>query len=271
MVNLGLAYNKRYWDTLEGQRDIEKKYTFKKIEKELTSKQLISDEGYLDWVDKSNSFVLKTTYPGLLIGTGYLHEAPDQNDAIKIGFYFDYTSGMPMIPGSSVKGVLKSYFPSTCGEISEYEQDVEKINMAKTKLISEMLGNKLSTYQDIKKLSDSIFGKSSEEEGICTQQDIFFDATIYCRGNDNKKQILGKDYITPHKNPTKNPTPISMLKILPSVEICFRFDAKDSIIQCQDGRTVKITINDKMSLFKSLLLFGGVGAKTNVGYGQFEN
>ena len=270
MVNLGLAYNKRYWDTLEGQRNSEKKYTFKEIEKILTSKQVISGEGYLDWIDKSDSFVLKTTYPGLLIGTGYLHEAPDKNDAIKMGFYFDYTSGMPMIPGSSVKGVLKSYFPSTCGEASGYEQDVQKINTAKTKLISEMLGNKLSTYQDIKELRDSIFGKSSEEEGIRTQQDIFFDAIIYCGRNENKKQILGKDYITPHKNPTKNPIPISMIKILPNVEICFRFETKDSIIKSEDGRLVKITTTDKMNLFKELLLFGGVGAKTNVGYGQFE-
>src|SRR5690554_3416875 len=50
---------------------------------------------------------LYTTYPGLLIGSGYQHESGGENE-FKIGFFFDYTTGLPQIPGSSVKGVLRS-------------------------------------------------------------------------------------------------------------------------------------------------------------------
>src|SRR5690606_9438219 len=53
---------------------------------------------------------LYTTYPGLLIGSGYQHESGGENE-FKIGFFFDYTTGLPQIPGSSVKGVLRSSFP----------------------------------------------------------------------------------------------------------------------------------------------------------------
>ncbi|MEZ4966913.1 MAG: RAMP superfamily CRISPR-associated protein [Saprospiraceae bacterium] len=56
-----------------------------------------------------HSFRLKTTYPGLLIGSGYQHETGAEGE-LKLGFFFDHTSGLPVIPGSSVKGVLRSVF-----------------------------------------------------------------------------------------------------------------------------------------------------------------
>ena len=54
-------------------------------------------------------FELKTTYPGALIGSGLVHGVGDDHE-IKIGFQFDYVSGLPYIPGSSVKGILRSMF-----------------------------------------------------------------------------------------------------------------------------------------------------------------
>ena len=48
------------------------------------------------------SFQLLTTYPGLLFGTGYTHGVGEVGE-FKLGFYFDYTTGMPLIPGHAVK------------------------------------------------------------------------------------------------------------------------------------------------------------------------
>ena len=56
------------------------------------------------------SFELKTTYPGLLTGTGYMHPCPAEND-FQMGFFFDWTTGAPIIAGSTVKGVLREPFP----------------------------------------------------------------------------------------------------------------------------------------------------------------
>ncbi|MFX4236648.1 RAMP superfamily CRISPR-associated protein, partial [Aliarcobacter butzleri] len=53
---------------------------------------------------------LKTTYPVLLIGSGNTHELPDIKGHAILVFHFDYTSGIPQISGSSIKGLLRSAF-----------------------------------------------------------------------------------------------------------------------------------------------------------------
>ena len=60
-------------------------------------------KGYTD-------FQLCTQYPGLMIGTGNEHSLK-MDGAIKCGFSFDYTTGLPYIPGSSLKGALRACFP----------------------------------------------------------------------------------------------------------------------------------------------------------------
>lgn len=60
------------------------------------------------------SFRLTTIYPGMLIGAGYSHYAiksEGEDSDYQLGFFFDHTLGVPIIPGSSVKGVLKNVFP----------------------------------------------------------------------------------------------------------------------------------------------------------------
>jgi CRISPR-associated protein Cmr6 len=176
-------------------------------------------------VGKDN-FELITLYPGLLIGSGYNHELHIKNE-FQLGFQFDYTSGLPVIPASSIKGLLKSSFK---------HQDYIKELLNKNDI-------------DIKELEKEIF------EG----QDVFFDAFISKGDKDNK--ILADDYITPHKdNPLKNPTPLRFLKVRPEVTFKFSFHLKNGIIDC----------DKKCELFKRIILDLGLGAKTNVGYGQFK-
>jgi len=94
------------------------------------------------------------------------------------------------------------------------------------------------------------------------QRDVFFDAVI--KSPDNKGRILCSDSITPHgDNPLKNPTPITFLKIAPGCVLQFRFKLVDTIIG-----TLELKAKDKLALFKTILATVGVGAKTNVGYGQ---
>ncbi len=68
------------------------------------------------------SFVLYTTYPGLLMGSGNLHDVSCKG-AYKLGFSFDYVNGLPYLPGSSLKGVLRSGFS---GQQKENKEDKEK-------------------------------------------------------------------------------------------------------------------------------------------------
>lgn len=169
-----------------------------------------------------------TTYPGLLLGSGNAHELPSIEGQAILGFHFDYTSGLPVIQGSSIKGVLRSAFKHP-------------------EFIQELLG-------------DEIFNVKTLEKDIFDNNDIFFDAVIIKADIYNK--ILGDDFLAPHgDNPLKNPTPLRFIKVLPNVTFRFDFELSDGII----------SKSKKTELFGKILSHLGLGAKTNVGYGQFEN
>lgn len=184
-----------------------------------------------------NVFSATILYPGLVTGTGLVHDSKNIEGGYNLGLHFDYTWGMPVIYGSSVKGVLRQYFEEFCLEEVKKEQE-----------------------GDVKLLCKAIFeggGRSIYE------RDIFFDAVIMKGYNGC---ILDDDSITPHTDgPLKDPVPITMLKIAPGCKIEFRFRLHNSVI---NGNTYTAEFKEK--LFKKILGAVGVGAKTNVGYGQLR-
>ena len=203
-----------------------------------------------------HTFTLETLYPGLLLGVGYPHDIGGSNNAIQLGFSFDYVTGLPVIPGSSVKGTLRSTFRNYSDFVLECLPE-EKRNI------------------DLEKLEYDIFGEWVKGNGKNTPkrgQDIFLDATLF-RGTSTTGRILNEEYITAHKSKKKEipdemaePNPIKILKVLPDVQFQFSFILRDSVID-------KITISsqEKENLFKELLLLFGIGAKTNVGYGSLKS
>ncbi|MCD6433141.1 MAG: hypothetical protein J7L21_03790, partial [Sulfurimonas sp.] len=127
-ANIGWLFYKDYYNTLiqddyrfmllskeEQKRRVKDK---EKIEIKIQDKiklilsqsiEVNKDEGMLG----NTHFKASTTYPGLILGSGNTHELPDIKGQAILGFHFDYTSGLPVIQGSSIKGVLKSAFPLT--------------------------------------------------------------------------------------------------------------------------------------------------------------
>ncbi|MCW1735720.1 type III-B CRISPR module RAMP protein Cmr6 [Anaerorudis cellulosivorans] len=284
-ANLGWFYYKHYFKSPDAEDILANR-------NETIVKSLINNsEQYFDIPQETVSFCLKTIYPGLLIGSGYTHEAifnnkEEKEEAIKIGFFFDHTTGMPYIPGHSVKGVLRNAFPNHKNEkfveektetIIDYlgKKDDELMVFFKEylsskfkndnqddapsfshKLFVELLGNII--FEGKEPCAFNKKTNSLEYRQIpIYKRDIFYDAYFY-EGNRNR-EFLGTDYITPHPNPLKNPNPIKFLKILPNVKIKFQFDLKDNLISKEL----------KKELFKKILLDFGIGAKTNVGYGKF--
>ena len=230
--------------------------------------------------------LLKVCYPGLLMGSGYTHEAvfedkDDKNECLKIGFFFDYSTGMPSLPGHSVKGALRAAFPNHKDEKyikakSELIVDLLKeSNVDTLKCFNEYLDKlKISgvAYSDIcfAKLLGEIIFEGQEPYGYSNgeflyepislyKRDIFHDAYIATAGKGDL--FLATDYITHHADPLKDPNPVKFLKILPEIKFQFQFDLKDSLISKEA----------KKELFLRILLDFGIGAKTNVGYGQFED
>jgi CRISPR-associated protein Cmr6 len=196
--------------------------------------------------------LLETTYPGLIVGTGYNHETSTE-DEITIGFYFDHVSGLPVLPGSSVKGTLRAAFPRrqldrTPSREADIRADLLLACLTQLGVPGEW------TKADIDELELDIFAG---------QQDVFLDA--YPTKTDENHRLLGPDFITPHgDNPLKNPTPLRMIKVLPQVGWRFDFRLFDTTLR--EG--IGITAGQKRDLFRLILLMFGVGAKTNVGYGR---
>lgn len=240
--NIGLLFNRHYFKKIDFSKiDFSGNTSYEPNEKELQNqnKKLLDSEFKKENVPEAlglQTIPLQTTYPGLFTGSGLAHESSVKGE-LKLGFHFDYTSGLPCIPGSSVKGVLRSAFEKAGGNYVRY-------------LLKDEL--KIDKEVDIKALENEIFEGADKS---IYQRDIFFDAFPI----STKNGLLGDDSITPHgENPLKNPTPLPFLKVLPQVEFEFRFDLKDGLIEA----------DEKIELFRQILLDLGVGAKTNVGYGQ---
>ncbi len=272
--NLGLLFYKRIYSENKSLANFEGGEMIFKVNKEHSQFSPYYDDFYnfqlndysLAKVSVGNQrFTLFTTYPGLIAGVGYIHGSKTTGDAA-IGFYFDHTTGLPTIPSSSVKGVLRSLFEVDSNGKKEFtgEKSVAAIRFIIDEYEAEQKNTEL--FKEFKQQLDAdklnqlkkeIFG-DQDEDGT----DVFYDAIIDLK-ETNVNQFLSDDYITPHQpNFLKNPTPTQFLKVLPNVGFQFRFDLKDGKI---------LTAQQKEALYKQILLTIGIGAKTNVGYGQFTN
>ncbi len=213
------------------------------------------------------SFELITEYPGLLVGSGYFHDISanqnednkknneDSNDGFKIGFYFDYSTGLPVIPGSSIKGALKSYLSDNMDEEESYFDFVLEYLHS----IKKIKNNKIDQKAFIKKVFERI---NQEDQHISVyKRDIFFDAIpVYSK---SESKTFAEDYTTPHLNELKNPIPIKFLKVMPGVKYKFNFILKDD-------QELNINAEEKKEIFRYVIKDLGLGAKTNVGYGKFK-
>lgn len=283
--NIGLFYQKYYFRGInfDSQGNYKKEYsnTIKDRNQTLLNfRKIIKEYFYSSSGDQL--IKLKSVYPGIITGIGMKHETAIEGE-FKLGMYFDYTSGMPCIPGASVKGALRAAFP----QFHLHKDTGKEIKMAKSLILSPMINEvkpglipimqkKASNcsnedFYTITEIEEEIFDgknfdeKRHDEKGQMKkmlsvyEKDIFHDA--YIIQGDSKGRLLADDAITNHPHPLKNPVPVMFMKIISGVKVLFNFDLKD-------GK--HLTAKQKRDLLRKVLIYYGIGAKTNVGYGQFE-
>jgi len=307
MKNLSWLYYKgyyvgfQYWNNIKpSDKEIEKNIIdFFRRKNDCFTKAVISDFKKVcvpNPKNKNTGFQMITTYPGLLMGSGYSHGIGAIGE-FKIGFQLDYVTGLPIIPGSSVKGVIRSVFPiieknkSTdkldfgASKASDKERIKERVKakwilalldeihtpdfLTKTIQPKEIdVEDKIDYFNElIKEIFEGVknISKDKPEEKYYSvyKRNIFFEA-IPVESEHTGKFLYGDDSITPHyPNLLKNPIPLLFLKVLPNIIYDFKFQLNDSKIE---------PILEKANLrllFQKILLTIGIGAKTNVGYGQF--
>ncbi|MDO4691971.1 MAG: type III-B CRISPR module RAMP protein Cmr6 [Porphyromonadaceae bacterium] len=204
-------------------------------------------------------FELETTYPGLLCGIGYHHEVnkPKDEEAgpfFQLGMYFDYSSGLPVIPASSIKGTLRA-------AVNDWEFLADE---AITALIKKHKPSLLEGLKDSESLKEDFINEvfkgleCKEKPKTIYERDIFFDAIPI----KAKRKLLGEDYITHHPSVFADPNPVRFLRVEPEVTYRFRF-------LLYDGGLFPAEL--KTEIFRKIILELGLGAKTNVGYGRFRD
>lgn len=219
---------------------------------------LTPEKNGLNQLEGYAEILLQTGGQGLLTGSGYAHETGSLGE-LKLGFHFDPTSGLPTLPGHSVKGVLRSAFPQ--------KSEPDGVKRAKVKWLAKILRDSSVPMPEgeeasfIEKLELAIFGGSKELP--ISRHDIFLEAAMTQTG-----PFLGRDALAPHDRKTgglKNPVPIPFVKVLPGITFRFAFLLRKSNI---DG--IEVSETAKKSLFEAILTTFGAGAKTRGGYGVFE-
>jgi CRISPR-associated protein Cmr6 len=187
---------------------------------------------------------------------------------------------MPVIPGSSVKGLLRSVFPHFDEDEVKAEFDEERIQKAADQEKLRLKKSRASfcwwlvkrqekeslTVEELKwlhKVEQAIFESMIDGKVLSNyKRDIFHDAYIE-QSNHKGGYSLANDFVTSHLEPLKNPIPVQFLKVLPSVRFRFVFELQDN-----GG---PLSSSEKKELFRHILLTLGIGAKTHVGYGQFTD
>jgi len=263
-ANIGWMFYKKNFYHLEHEYNPE--FDIKAINTDILSAHPIPTETI---PQATHSFETKTIYPGLIIGAGYSHGIKGESENFDLGFYFDHTTGMPMIPSSSIKGTLRSIFKRLKQSeqrepIIRFFQDI--FGLCGIKLLSGLTDNE--AYDVLAKVENSIFeGRDENDQQIgLYQRDKFFDA--YISEGDKSDLIFADDILAPHHQDIfKDPNVIRFLKIRSDVTFVFSFELYDMYL----GNTMALKAQEKEKLFSMLIQFTGIGAKTNVGYGQFES
>ena len=120
--NLGFIFYRSLYNVTTNKLSINTEEKEKLKDRKLTK----SDTELFISNDQRISHTLYTTYPGFITGTGMAHGVNGENEDFKIGCYFDHTAGIPCLPGSSVKGILRSVFPKIKKTINEKTKEGSK-------------------------------------------------------------------------------------------------------------------------------------------------
>lgn len=229
MINLHYYYNVKYLEEIaKSNNSSANDKLLEAINKNDVLSESIKLANKIRETRNCQSFSLATTYPGLLFGSGYPHLSGAKVDSeLQVGFNFDYTTGVPYYPGSSLKGVIRHMLDMACE--------------------NESLAEYITGRKD-KELLDKLL--------VSLDKNVFIGAYIVGICGKNK-MLMDIDYITPHSDELKNPTPIPFIRINPDVVLEFFFIIKDGC-------------SEYLEAYKRIITEFGIGAKTNVGYGRMR-
>ena len=207
-------------------------------------------------------FPLRTS-SRLLCGIGY-------SSATEIGFMFDWTTGLPIIPGSSLKGVALS----AAKLVLKGELEIENLSLS-CKDVVEIFGAQKLDKEERKDAALKCLDADDKSIGASAGEVVFLPAYPEV---ENKKGFLELDVMTPHYSPYYSdkkgntppadwfaPVPHLFLTVPAGIKYHFHLLFRKNLYDTMSGLLTKTE-----QILKYALTNFGAGAKTNVGYGLFE-
>jgi len=243
----------------------------KTINEKLTLKNKILDEYILTLEQKYNYkkfekvFKLKSR---MIVGIG-------ETTAGEVGMIFDYNIGVPYIPASSIKGVVRyKYFENFILKLLKNEELKKKVPIKKENIENEMIEENAEGT-----LIYLLFG--GEKKTLKTDKDdwnldgTYMGSIVFLDSYPIVKPKLDIDIINVHyqdyykdgsKAPKDNMEPkiIKFLTVASGTEFKFRYAI--DLNKLNDKNKIKEFEED----FIKTLTEHGIGAKTNLGYGIFD-
>ena len=179
--------------------------------------------------------IFMTTQP-LAVGLG-------NSNVIETGLALNHVYGMPILPGSSIKGITAHY----CSEIFGAEDE------------SYRGPNPESPLEPAGRIYEALFGKIAPEKEQEAGLLRFYDAWIVPESVDS---AFVMDVMTPHhESDFADPTPINFLTVRGKFEI---------FIGCANLEADRGWIDFAFKLVEAALNNYGIGGKIRAGYGKME-
>jgi len=250
--NLSLFYYKYFPKIVtDSEKKKKKEYLERFVKLQMNTNLITKRIQQIRHLSGESNYVKMKNISRFMCGIGY-------TSTVEWGMNFDWTSGIPYLPGSSFKGALLSYLEFIKGKSVE-RREFDSVNLIDNK-------NDNWKKEDIIK----VFGPQGENDKADTGGVIFFD--VY----PEHFAGLEMDVITPHyqkyyssegtepPSDTENPNPIPFLTIKPGSRFMFAFRVRDD---------KKVDTNLAAKLKRLIVETGnnfGFGAKTSSGYGYFQ-
>lgn len=202
-----------------------------------------------------------------------------ETTATEIGMIFDYTTGVPYIPASSIKGVIRFSY------IQDLIKKLESDNELRSKVI-ELEHNKNNESNEvlIENAKDTniylLFGGDKLIKEIDKQNEYWIlegtysGAIKFFDSYPVKKPKLDIDIINVHyqdyykdgsipPTDTMDPKPLKFLTVASGTEFIFRYAIDKDRVKNDN------IISEFEKIFLTALKENGLGAKTKIGYGIF--
>lgn len=162
---------------------------------------------------------------------------------LEVGLVWHRTLGVPYLPGSTVKGVVRSW-ADEWGALGKPD-------------VARLFGDLETTGAGLLCFFDALPTRVPELE------------------IDVVNPHYGAYYQAPRKNPPADylsPVPVKFLTVAPGTEFCFAVALRPgaALVPGEDPRTLREALETGVWLLAQALTFIGAGAKTAVGYGTFE-